>query len=188
MNRAAHCVVAIGFLTAAGLFSGCATTATMMDSEDVFISTAKTYDDADGLVISGKVKRGAMNCCDAVRGHVDIVILGAEDEILDAFSTFYSPHNIPKVRTRSARFEVRYPYNFPEKERIRIAYHDGLDGADSAAYAAGFFNCGQNEALPQYSEGNCKDITIKGKPVARGEADDRYVYNSQSDPQGESVQ
>ncbi len=117
-------------------------------SEDVHISEALAYEDGDELVIYGKVKRGPDNCCDAVRGHVDIVVIGPEGYLLDMASTMYRPRNIPKVRSRSSRFRVRLPYTLPDGVTIRIAYHSRLGAADSVAYAGSMFRCEQNMAIP----------------------------------------
>lgn len=42
-----------------------------------------------------------------------------------------------------------------------MAYHNSLEGADSALYVGDVFDCGQNKATPQYSDGQYKDIITK---------------------------
>ncbi len=135
-------------------------------SEDVVISEVHSYENGDELVIYGRVKRGYQNCCDSARGHVDIALLAPDGFVIDAFSTLYSPHNIPKVRSRSSRFEVRRPYLPPDGLIIRMAYHGDLEAADSAAYAGGVFDCGQNKATPQYDNGQYRDIVTKTEGAA----------------------
>lgn len=85
------------------------------------------------MVICGKVKRAAYNCCDAARGHVDITVVGPDGAIVDLVSVPYSPRNIPKVRSRSSRFTARLPYVVPEDVPLRIAYHYDSGHAASGA-------------------------------------------------------
>lgn len=163
-------IIVAGLAITAVLVSGCATgtisTGKISNSEDVFINAAYTYEDGDELVICGRVKRGYQNCCDSARGHVDIALLAPDGFVIDAFSTLYSPHNIPKVRSRSSRFKVRRPYLPPDGLIIRMAYHSDLEAADSAAYAGGVFDCEQNKATPQYNNGQYKDIVTKTEGAA----------------------
>lgn len=158
-------IIVAGLAITAVLVSGCAT-GTISNSEDVFINAAYTYEDGDELVICGRVKRGYQNCCDSARGHVDIALLASDGFVIDAFSTLYYPHNIPKVRSRSSRFEVRRPYLPPDGLIIRMAYHSDLEAADSAAYAGGVFDCEQNMAIPQYNNGQYRDIVTKTEGAA----------------------
>ena len=96
-------------------------------SADVFVSEVHSYEDGDTLVVYGKLKRTAANCCDAARGHLDMAVVGPDGSILDAVSLLYSPRNIPKVRTRSARFTTRLPYTVPDGTILRMAYHNDHD-------------------------------------------------------------
>lgn len=79
-------------------------------SESVFVREVNAVRDDDGMIIYSKVKRTANNCCDVVRGHVDITVIGPDVEIVDLVSVSYSPRNIPKNRGRSSRFSDRLPY------------------------------------------------------------------------------
>ena len=163
-------IIVAGLAITAVSVSGCATgtisTGKISNSEDVFINAAYTYEDGDELVICGRVKRGYRNCCDSARGHIDIALLTPDGFVIDAFSTLYYPHNIPKVRSRSSRFEVRRPYLPPDGLIIRMAYHSDLEAADSTAYAGGVFNCEQNMAIPQYDNGQYRDIVTKTEGAA----------------------
>lgn len=126
-------------LLAAGLsVSGCATTGfdskpeakllfEWVPSQEVFISEVHACREADTVSVYGKVKRTAASCCNALRGHIDIVVIGPDGSVLDTPSLLYSPRNIPKVRTRSARFAARLPYNLPAGTTLRMAYHDEGD-------------------------------------------------------------
>lgn len=96
-------------------------------SADVFVSKVHSYEDGDTLVVYGNLKRTATNCCDAVRGHLDMAVVGPDGSVLDAVSLLYSPRNIPKVRTRSSRFVTRLPYTVPAGTTLRIAYHNDHD-------------------------------------------------------------
>lgn len=119
----------------------------LVSSKDAYISKAYAYEDGSELVVSGKVKRSAQNCCDPARGHVDIAVLGPEGNILDVTSTLYSPRNIPKVRSRASRFVVRLPYTLPEVAAIRLAHHSSRDLLNITAHVAGTLVCEQNMAI-----------------------------------------
>jgi len=164
--RFLHFVVGVGMVIAGFLIPGCATGQFRHTTEDVFISKAYTYEDKGELVILGHVKRSYHNCCDSARGHVDIALLAQDGTVIDSFSTLYSPSNIPKVRSRSSSFKVRRPYLPPDGIIIRMAYHNSLEGADSALYAGDVFDCQQNKAVPQYNDGQYKDIVTKAGRAA----------------------
>ena len=133
-----------GLRLATILISGCATTNLdqqvnnasvlfeRMPSEDVIVSEVRAVEDADGLIIHGKVKRTARNCCDSARGHVDIAVIGPDGAIVDTVSVPYSPRNIPKGKTRSARFTARLPYKIPADVPLRVTYHNDRQHAASA--------------------------------------------------------
>ena len=115
-------------------------------SEDVLISDVHAYEDGDELVIYGKVKRAANNCCDAARGHVDIAVIAPDGLVIDLVNVLYSPRNIPKVRSRTSRFITRLPYTPPEDITLRITYHDSIEIAALTTYVEGKFLCEQNMA------------------------------------------
>jgi hypothetical protein len=158
--RFLYFIVGVGMVINSVLVPGC-TTGRFNHSDDVFISQAYTYEENGELVIFGKIKRGYQNCCDSARGHVDIALLTSDGTIIDSFSTLYFPGNIPKVRSRSSSFKVRRPYLPPDGIIIRMAYHDSLEGADSALYAGDVFQCEHNKATPQYNDGKYKEIVTK---------------------------
>lgn len=147
---------AVVWLPAALALSGCATVNTnsrheasvlfeRMPSADVLVSEIHAYEDGDTLVVYGKLKRTAANCCDAVRGHLDMVVVGPDGAVLDAVSLAYSPRNIPKVRTRSARFTTRLSYTVAPGATLRMAYHDDHDVAEVGAKT---FVCRHSAAMP----------------------------------------
>lgn len=113
-------------------------------SADVFVSKVHSYEDGDTLVVYGNLKRTATNCCDAVRGHLDMAVVGPDGSVLDAVSLLYSPRNIPKVRTRSSRFVTRLPYTVPAGTTLRIAYHNDHDIVDVGGNT---FACRNSAAL-----------------------------------------
>ena len=102
-----------------------------MPSESVLVSEVHAVMDGDGMLIYGKVKRAANNCCDTARGHVKITIVGPDGEIVDVVSVRYSPRNIPKNRSRSSRFSARLPYVVPSDFPLRISYHSDDEHASS---------------------------------------------------------
>jgi len=114
-------------------------------SVDVFVSEVHSYEDGDTLVVYGKVKRTAANCCDAVRGHLDMVVVRPDGSVLDALSLVYSPRNIPKVRTRSSRFTTRLPYTVPAGTTLRIAYHNDRNVVEVSGDT---FVCRHSAAMP----------------------------------------
>jgi hypothetical protein len=165
--RFLHFIVIVGIMISAVLIPGCVTgDFSHTTTEDVFVSNAYTYEDGNEIVILGHVKRSLQNCCDSARGHVDIALLAHDGTVIDSFSTLYSPSNIPKVRSRSSSFKVRRPYLPPDGVIIRMAYHNNLEGADSALYAGDVFHCGQNKATPQHNDGQYKDIITKNGRAA----------------------
>ena len=112
-----------------------------MPSESVLVSEVHAVRDGDGMLIYGKVKRAADNCCDAARGHVNITVVGPDGEVVDVVSVRYSPRNIPKTRSRSSRFIARLPYVVPSNFPLRISYHSddentfsGTDPTDSLVW------------------------------------------------------
>ena len=159
MSKISGFLQAIILVTAIVFFSGCATSNVnytneasvlfeRMPSEDVLISDVHAYEDGDELVIYGKVKRAADNCCDAARGHVDVAIVAPDGLVIDIINVLYSPRNIPKVRSRTSHFTTRLPYIVPEDMTLRITYHDNMEVAASTAYREDKFLCEQNMATP----------------------------------------
>ena len=147
---------AVLLLAAASAISGCATIDInhrreasvlfeRMPSADVLVSEVHSYKDGDTLVVYGKVKRTAANCCDAVRGHLDMAVVGPDGSVLDALSLVYSPRNIPKVRTRSSRFMTRLPYTVPAGATLRMAYHNDHD---VVKVGGNTFVCRHSAAMP----------------------------------------
>ena len=145
-SRSSRLLLATILRAATVLISGCATPnldlatetqppdkATVLfqrvPSEDVVVSEVRAVRDAEGLTIYGRVQRTPDNCCDPARGHVDISIVGPDGVVVDTVSVPYSPRNIPKVRTRSARFTARIPYAIPEDVPLRITYHKNSEHA-----------------------------------------------------------
>ena len=99
------------------------------------------------LVISGDVRRECNFCYEDVRGHIDIVVLNSDRDILGTSSTFYNPRNIPKTGQRSSSFTVRLPVTVGEGAVIRTAYHEDSDFAVSSP-GRETFHCRMNMALP----------------------------------------
>ena len=99
------------------------------------------------LVISGDVRRECNFCYEDVRGHIDIVVLNSDRDVLDTSSTFYNPRNIPKTGRRSSSFTVRLPVTVGEGAVIRTAYHEDSDFAASSP-GQETFHCRTNMALP----------------------------------------
>ena len=150
MSSFSGLLIGMSLTFASILISGCATSNLnykneasvvfeCMPSEDALISDVHAFEDGDELVILGKVKRAADNCCDAVRGHVDIAIVAPDGFVLDAGSFLYSPRNIPKVRSRSSHFKAVLPYIVPEDFVLRITHHSSRELASSITHTDGIF-------------------------------------------------
>ncbi len=157
MGRFSGFLAVMILVTAVVFISGCATNNVnytneasvlfeRVPSEDVLISEVHAYEDGDELVIYGKVKRAANNCCDYARGHVEIAVLAPDGLVIDIVNVLYSPRNIPKVRSRTSRFITRLPYMVPEDMILRITYHDSMEIAASTAYVEDQFLSEQNMA------------------------------------------
>ena len=94
-----------------------------VSSEKAHIIEVYAYEDSGGLVIYGKVKRTAKNCCDHLtRGDILIEIVDTDGLVLDTIETPYSPINIPKSRTRSSSFRTRLDYIPPEDIKVRVVH------------------------------------------------------------------
>jgi hypothetical protein len=141
------------------LISGCATSnltcaneaSVLLErilSEDVLISEMHAYEDEDELVIYGKVKRAADNCCDTTRGWVEIAVVAPDGLVLDVVSVSYKPRNIPKVRSRSSNFMARLPYTVPQGFVLRITYRTSLEVANSITHIGNTFVREQTIAIP----------------------------------------
>ena len=116
-------------------------------AEKVHVIDVRSYQRGPELVISGTVKRSYNFCCDDAKGHIDIVVVDPDGFVLGAASAYHSPRNIPKNRTRSAKFEATLPITLPKGAVIRTAYHSNSDFAD---YATGTrtLHCRLNMATP----------------------------------------
>ncbi len=156
-------IATIGLLTASVLLSGCGASMSMIsDVADVFVNRVHTYQDGDEMIINGQVNRSLKNCCDSARGHVDIAVLAPDGFVIDIFSALFTPRNIPKVRTRSSHFEVLRPYTLDTESTIRMAYHNTAGITSHNVNRDGVFQCSQNMALPENTDGQHLDITPSG--------------------------
>ena len=117
-----------------------------MPSKGIIISNVRAYEDADELVVYGKVKRTFNNCCNATRGHIDIATVAPDGSVLDVVSVLYTPRDIPRVTSRTSHFTARLPYTLPEDMTLRITYHGNLEVAASTAYGEDKFLCERNMA------------------------------------------
>jgi len=158
-NRIAKLITGLCLALATIAYSGCASGNARYSSEvpvpfecvpdeNVSICDVHAYEEGNTLVIPGKVKRSARNCCDATRGHVDIALVADDGMILDIISVAYSPRNIPRAGTRSSHFTAKLPYTLPEDVHLRLRYHCS---EDTAAMAKGTetLMCRQNIAAAQ---------------------------------------
>lgn len=158
MSGVLRLLIGISFTFGFVLVSGCATSSLnykneasvvfeFTPSEDVLIKDIHAFENGDELVILGKVKRTAKNCCDAVRGHLDLALIAPDGFVLDTGSFFYSPRNIPKVRSRSSHFKAILPYIVPEDFVLKITYHSDREFTISTTHNGEMFICEQNKAV-----------------------------------------
>ncbi|MCP4709659.1 MAG: hypothetical protein GY869_13615 [Planctomycetes bacterium] len=153
----------IGLVTASVLLCGCGSSMSLTsDVPDIFVDGVHAHQNGDETVINGQVKRSLRNCCDSARGHVDIAVFTPDGFVIDMFSALFTPRNIPKVRTRSSNFEVLRPYTLDTESTIRLAYHGtgGIAGHD--VDRNGVFQCANNMALPENTDGRHMDINPSG--------------------------
>ncbi len=135
MSKISDFIISLFFLGGAVFLSGCGEgNVSYIDienllipfervsSEKAHISEVYAYEDGDGLVIYGKVKRNAQNCCDSTRGYITIEIVDSDGLVLDTIETPYRPYNIPKSRTRSSSFSTRLDYIPPEDIKVRVVH------------------------------------------------------------------
>jgi hypothetical protein len=94
-----------------------------VSSKGYYLSNVHVNQVDGGIEITGKVKRRSYAGIGG--GHVDITIISLEGEVLDKFSTIYSPRMIPmrRVHMRESGFEVHLPMIPPKGSKIRIALH-----------------------------------------------------------------
>lgn len=157
--RISICITGLSLILVPVIFSGCSVgnsgyskeSAVLFEripEKNVSISDVHAYEDGNTLVILGKVKRSAGNCCDTTKGHIDIALVAGDGTILDLTSVSYSPRNIPKTGTRSSHFTARLPYTLPEDVHLRLRYHRN---EDTAAFVKGADTmlCRENVAAAQ---------------------------------------
>jgi len=116
-------------------------------SKNICVVNVRSNQHDNELVISGDVRRECNFCYEDVRGHIDIVVLSSDRDVLGTASTFYNPRNIPKTGQRSSSFTVRLPVAAGEGAVIRTAYHEDSDFAVSSP-GQETFHCRMNMALP----------------------------------------
>lgn len=148
-------------MTAIAFISGCATSnvnpnkaSVLLETispKGVILSNVRAYEDADEFVVRGTVKRTFNNCCDAVRGHVDIAVVSPDGLVMDLVSVLYSPREIPRVRSRASHFTARLPYTIPEDVTLQVTYHSNPKITASTEYGEDKFLCEQN--MPSFDEG-----------------------------------
>ncbi len=91
-------------------------------TKHIYVSAAYVYQDGDELVISGRVKH--KHAHRTSRGHVDIIILGPEGEILKEVTISYVPRIIRRKGSREAHFNVRLPFIPLKGSTVHVAFHD----------------------------------------------------------------
>jgi len=158
-SKTACVLVLVCFVVFSMLVSGCGVSETAnmpgdgvvvrdVAATNVHVIDVQSHQQGDSLVISGRVKRSYNFCCDDAKGHVDIVVVGSDGFVIANGSTYYSPRNIPKTRTRASRFEARLPVTLREGDIIRTAYHESSEYARSAS-GTSTFQCRLNMATPE---------------------------------------
>lgn len=157
MSKCAEFLPLMILMTAVVFLSGCATGNVSytnqapvlferIPAEGVFITDVGAYEDGGKTVVYGKVKRASNNCCDAVRGHVDIAVVAPDGVVIDVINVSYSPRNIPKTRSRKSRFMTSLPYTLAEDMTLQMTYHGSPEIIASIAYSEDKFPCQQNIA------------------------------------------
>lgn len=120
----------------------------IIPSSQVRVSNISTNQEAEELVITGKVSR--RNAAFSGRGHVDVAVVSPAGAVICMASANYTPTILPKTpgarNHHPSHFEVHLHCTPPEGSVIRVAYH-GKPGPDDPR-----LGCGDNAALPDDHE------------------------------------
>ena len=130
-------VVAFGFGILTIVISGCATNRIdLVDSGvlsleqhtmgKVYIAWSDAYEDGDGFVVTGVLKRrGTIGM--PIKAHVDVTVLSPDGKVLDEArsSDVYVPRRITGRGQSLQRFRVRFPSIPAEGSKVSIVTHSG---------------------------------------------------------------
>jgi len=95
----------------------------LLPSRDTYVRTGACYEINGNLVIGGRVKRSVTSSLRPMTGHVDVVVVDADGEIIDIVKAPINPRDIPKKAARESRFKVELPYMPPLDSTIRLKFH-----------------------------------------------------------------
>jgi len=91
-------------------------------TKGIYISQVSIYQDNNDLIISGWVKRG--NISSVGSGHINIIIIDPNGQIVKQLSTYYVPRMIHRKGKKRSFFKVRLPDTFLSPgSKIRVVYH-----------------------------------------------------------------
>ena len=116
------------------------------NSDELFLVDVHSHYDEDKLALKGRIKRGPQNCCEVVTGHIDIAFFDPDGYLIEAFSTWYKPRNIPRTGFKSSGFKGWVAEQVPQGSTVKIAYHSENKYV-SAKSANGKLNCSENKML-----------------------------------------
>ena len=116
------------------------------NSDELFLVDVHSHYDNGEHVLLGRIKRGPQNCCEVVIGHIDIAFFDPDGYLIEAFSTYYKPRNIPKSGFKSSGFKARVSAEVPEGSTVRLAYHSENKYLNAKS-AGGKLNCSESKVL-----------------------------------------
>ena len=91
-----------------------------VDSRQARIVNVNVYQDGEGIVISGTVRRKSTTVA-VDKGHVDVVVFSPDGNIIQEVIARYTPR-LTKKR-RSAQFSVRIETSLPNNSIVRMVHH-----------------------------------------------------------------
>ncbi|MHC4553208.1 MAG: hypothetical protein ACYSUT_10675 [Planctomycetota bacterium] len=103
-------------------------------AQGIVFGTLDVDQEGESTIISGKIRRSFNNCCDAERGHIDLALVAPDDSVLDVVSVYYTPRDMPRVRSRASRFTADLGYILPDDMTVRVTYHERSKAANTASY------------------------------------------------------
>ena len=93
------------------------------------------YEGREGAVVLGSVER--LPCTSGIlRGHVDVVVVGADGQVLSSTPVRLSPGDVPTHEPRLSHFQARIAVP-PPGATVRVSYRSGSAGETVLALKGG---------------------------------------------------
>ncbi len=117
-------------------------------SDRISIRSAKVYQEDGNTVVSGKVKLNK-NLPQPAQGHVDIVVISPDGNVLDTASVLYNPHKRTRRMqlraNKGSSFSARFPGKLKNGSTIRLIPHNSIkENADKVDKG---FHCNSHSGI-----------------------------------------